>query len=402
MQKLRCLFILTSTVALALAAGCVIVPVESAEVPTSATHNSETAANTRFTSLPVINSFEAKPELVSQGIPVTLRWNVFDATSVTIQPNIGKVKPIGNKQLSPTATTTYTLTAINSAGSKTATITATVTPDENTQVVDVDPVTGSNDEFELRWEQLCVASEYQVQIAKDPDFTLVVVDTGPYAPADVTSPAAYYPAGGKTVDTSTIAPSSALDPGTSAIGSPSMLEAGYTYYARVRVRQTASGQHMLSPWSEVYKFTIKSGLPTANASYGPQPLSPNNGCLGCPVSPVSFSWAPFQDTTKYKFMLAEDAAMAEILVEIVVPTSAYEYEGVFKYSTNYYWRVMALEPVPSDWSATFTFRTESAPLASPTIAETPITPTWAWVFIGIGAVLIIAVIVLIILARRRR
>ena len=102
----------------------------------------------------------------------------------------------------------------------------------------------------------------------------------------------------------------------------------------------------------------------------------------------------------YKFMLAKDATMTEALAEIVVPTPAYKYEGRLQYSTNYYWRVMALEPVPSDWSATFTFQTEAAPPASPTLAEAPVTPTWAWALIGIGAIVVIAVVALIILARR--
>jgi len=399
MKSLYQTFAFALVMALAAATSCVIVPLESAEELASPAHDGIKPASALTTSLPVINSFQARPELVSEGIPMTLSWNVSGATSVTIQPNIGEVPSIGSKQLSPDNTTTYILIATNSTDSKTAMVTATVIPDENKNLVNIDPVTGRNDKFDLRWEQLCLASEYQVQIAKDPNFALIVVDTGPFAPADVTSPAAYYPAGGQTAGAS--ATPSLLDPGTSAIGSPSTLEAGHTYYARIRVRQTATGLHMLSPWSEVYKFTVKSGLPITNPNYGPQPLSPNNGCLGCPVSSVSFSWTPFQDTAKYKFVLSEDAAMTSVLVEIFTPTSAYEYEGTLQYSTNYFWQVMAIEPVPSDPSSTFTFQTEVTPAPTPAPAtQAPAIPTWAWVLISTGAILVIAVLVMIILIRR--
>lgn len=89
-----------------------------------------------------------------------------------------------------------------------------------------------------------------------------------------------------------------------------------------------------------------------------QLLAPNNGAINCPVSPVAFSWSPFQETTKYKFVLARDAAMTQVVVETEVTTTAYDYPGTLDYATNYFWHVMALEPAPSDWSATFSFTTE--------------------------------------------
>ena len=112
-----------------------------------------------------------------------------------------------------------------------------------------DPVSGQSQEVDLSWEQLCLSSQYQVQIAKDPDFTMIVVDTGTFAPADATSPAAYYPAGGRAAS-------------PSAIGGWGNLEAGHTYYWRARVLQAATGQWMRSPWSEVKSFTVKAGMPT--------------------------------------------------------------------------------------------------------------------------------------------
>jgi hypothetical protein len=130
-----------------------------------------------------------------------------------------------------------------------------------------------------------------------------------------------------------------------------------------------------------------------------QLLSPNNGGRGCPAKPASFSWSPFKETTKYKFVLASDAAMTQVVTEAEVATTAFEYAGTLDYSTNYFWRVMSIEPAPSDWSATFSFQTEAAP--APITPEKPApTPVWVWVVIAIGAILVIVTLVLIFKTRR--
>ena len=102
---------------------------------------------------------------------------------------------------------------------------------------------------------------------------------------------------------------------------------------------------------------------------------------------------------KYKFVLAQDAAMTQVVTEAEVATTAFEYDGTLDYSTNYFWRVMSLEPAPSDWSATFSFQTEAAP--APVTPEKPApTPVWVWVVIAIGAILVIVTLVLIFKTRR--
>lgn len=78
-------------------------------------------------SSPTINDFTAAPGMITAGQPVTLSWDVSGATMVEIQPSIGTVGPSGSQQLSPAATTTYTLTATNAAGNRTSSATVTVT-----------------------------------------------------------------------------------------------------------------------------------------------------------------------------------------------------------------------------------------------------------------------------------
>jgi hypothetical protein len=249
-------------------------------------------------------------------------------------------------------------------------------------LVGCDPVSGRSQEVNLCWEQLCVADAYDIEIAKQPEFTIRIIDwviagtpTGIppagfltwaaafLAPAEVTAPCVYFPAGGLT----------AL--GTaSEIAAWGNLECGHTYYWRVQVRECATTQVVRSPWSEIRSFTVKAGLPVTTPYYGPQLLAPNNGCLGCPVQPASFSWSPFKETTKYKFVLATDAAMTQVVTEAEVPTTAFEYDGALNYSTNYFWRVMSLEPAPSDWSATFSFQTTGEVTMAP--PETSTTSLW--------------------------
>jgi hypothetical protein len=76
----------------------------------------------------VINSFTADLTSIIYGEDSTLSWNVAGATIVTIDPEIGSVNPTENRTVSPTATTTYTLTASNDAGIDTKTVTIEVLP----------------------------------------------------------------------------------------------------------------------------------------------------------------------------------------------------------------------------------------------------------------------------------
>lgn len=77
--------------------------------------------------VPVINSFNASPSSISFGDSSELKWTVTGATSVSIDQGIGAVAISGSRGVSPAATTIYTLTASNSAGSVTATTQVVVT-----------------------------------------------------------------------------------------------------------------------------------------------------------------------------------------------------------------------------------------------------------------------------------
>jgi hypothetical protein len=274
---------------------------------------------------------------------------------------------------------------------------------EDKTLIGCDPVSGRAQEVNLCWEQLCVADRYDIEIAKSADFSIRIIDwiteddCGGLAPVDVTSPCAFFPAGGIAVGYWGVSD----EPVASAIAAWGNLECGHTYYWRVKARECATGQDIRSPWSEVRSFTVKAGLPVVSTYLGLTLLAPNNGCLGCPIKPVSFSWSPFKETTKYKFQLASDAGMTQLVKEAeVVNSTAYEFDGALDFSTNYFWRVMSMEPAPSDWSATFSFQTEAKPAEAAGAAPVAPTPIWVWVVIAIGAILVIVTLVLIFKTRR--
>jgi len=77
-----------------------------------------------LTGFPIIDSFLANPSIIMPiGGSSTLSWSVTDATTVTIDNGIGSVALSGSTVVNPTTDTTYTLTATNSVGSVTESVT---------------------------------------------------------------------------------------------------------------------------------------------------------------------------------------------------------------------------------------------------------------------------------------
>ncbi|MGB8707330.1 MAG: hypothetical protein WCD72_05190, partial [Dehalococcoidia bacterium] len=276
---------------------------------------------------------------------------------------------------------------------------ALVTADKT--LIGCDAVSGRSGEVNLCWEQLCVASKYDIEIAKDAAFTIRVIDwvteagCGGLTPADLTTPCVYFPAGGAAA----VNAESDLAAMGSAIAFYGNLECGHTYYWRIKVRECATTQYIRSPWSEIRSFNVKAGLPVVGSYSGLQLLSPANGSMGIPVKSPAFSWAPLGENTKYKFQLAKDGNMTQIVKEAEVTNTAYAYDGTLDYSTPYFWKVSCVDPA-CDSSATFSFQTEPKPAAPEEKAPVAPTPIWVWVVIAIGAILVIVTLVLIFKTRR--
>ena len=78
---------------------------------------------------PTINSFTATPSTIDQGSTSTLAWDVTGNSPITLEINKGVGPVTGTERnVKPSTTTTYTLTAKNDQGSVTKDVTVTVNP----------------------------------------------------------------------------------------------------------------------------------------------------------------------------------------------------------------------------------------------------------------------------------
>jgi hypothetical protein len=202
----------------------------------------------------------------------------------------------------------------------------------------------------------------------------------------------------------------------SIIAGRGAFDPGKTYYWMVNVVTPFNGVS-----SEVRSFTI-----APSAASVPEIASPANGASNVGTKP-SFSWTPTSGATKYEFQLDTGTSFTAPMVSEQVATSAIMPNVTLDEGKSYFWRVRALEPVPSEWSAigTFTVAVPEPPPVTPTQTVVPpptITITQPpditftiptattggqvpsaaiWAIIIIGAVLVIAVIVLIVRTRRQ-
>jgi len=88
---------------------------------------------------PIINSFTADSMTIEEGDSVTLTWIVTDADTVILNPGGFTVALSGSTSVTPIETSTYTLTATNSAGSSTTTISIIVNPIIIEQTIAIQP-----------------------------------------------------------------------------------------------------------------------------------------------------------------------------------------------------------------------------------------------------------------------
>lgn len=79
-------------------------------------------------SAPTINSYTLTPDIIDEGQSSTLAWDVSGADTISIDQGVGSVSANGNSVVSPTVSTTYTLTATNTVGSTVQAVTLTVNP----------------------------------------------------------------------------------------------------------------------------------------------------------------------------------------------------------------------------------------------------------------------------------
>jgi peptidoglycan-associated lipoprotein len=107
--------LLVAFAAAALTVGCSKKPVITGTAPTS----EPPAARPTVT-------LQANPTSINKGDAVTLSWSSTNATQLTIAPEVGAVAPEGSTKVTPSDSTTYTITASGPGGSADSTVRVTV------------------------------------------------------------------------------------------------------------------------------------------------------------------------------------------------------------------------------------------------------------------------------------
>jgi len=91
-------------------------------------------------------TLQATPTSINRGESTTLNWSSTNATQLSISPSVGSVAPEGSSKVTPTDSTTYTITASGPGGNADASVRVTVAAPQTTA-----PATNSSlDEIFLR------------------------------------------------------------------------------------------------------------------------------------------------------------------------------------------------------------------------------------------------------------
>jgi hypothetical protein len=265
----------------------------------------------------------------------------------------------------------------------------TLTSPADGSVLDCEPCAGCDAaNFTLKWERMCEACSYDVQIM-DEDGNLIVE----WVDEDITGDP----------------PSLFVDGTMDGADGDYYLECGMTYTWHVREANT-SCECVHSPWSETWSFTV-----TVGAADAIQLLAPEKGAMDVPIQNIGFSWSSVRNATSYSFVLSPNANLTGALVSQDMSTTAFNYVGPLDYSKAYYWQIIAWEDgTRLTTSSIGVFNTMAEPVepAPPVVVEQQpapvinipaaekITPTWIYAIIGIGAALAVVVIVLIVRTRR--
>jgi len=243
------------------------------------------------------------------------------------------------------------------------------------EVIPTDPDTGEIADVNFKWKHPTPAKEYDLWLAEDEQFSQMVRQQ-------------------------TIIPDNPLAPNWTLFPATAPIEAGETYYWKVRVSRAATGETSDGKWSQVMSFSVASGLPEETPHPGPTPLTPAKDATNVEPSPP-FSWSSLPGATEYEFTLAKDEALEEIVTSVKVPTTTYDYDGELDRGTIYFWQVKATEPFFSEPSPVlaFTVAVEEETKAPSWMANLPL---WLWIVIAsFAAALIAASITAFIITRKK-
>src|SRR5438132_1378108 len=119
-------------------------------------------------------TLQANPTTINKGESSTLTWNSTDATQLSIDPGVGTVTAEGSTKVTPSDSTTYTITASGPGGSADSTVRVTVAAPP----AEPAPTTSSIDDMFLKevqdayfdLDKADIRSDARAALAKSADF----------------------------------------------------------------------------------------------------------------------------------------------------------------------------------------------------------------------------------------
>lgn len=185
--------------------------------------------------VPTILVCTAVPMTINQGESATLYYNTENATSVSISPAVGSVGMNGSTVVSPTSSTTYTLTATNGAGSATCSVGVQVVAGTAPRIIQfsASPLSiASGGTSTLNWQvenatsvsiapgigTVSLVGDRAVTPTQTTTYTLTATNNfGSVTATAVVTVTAPPPAPGPTITSFTAAPPSSSSPGSAVV-----------------------------------------------------------------------------------------------------------------------------------------------------------------------------------------
>lgn len=282
----------------------------------------------------------------------------------------------------------------------------------------VDPANGSaqagiiyegktESEVLLTWERVKDANTYDLQVARDRDFTMLE-DIAPITSRErMLELIATLLRERKDIELPMFSARTITGAAVKVALTP-----GVKYYWRVRVADP-----VFSPWSETWSFATVLGPGVSRPELAIPYAGVLHGGIDAPTRPV-FQWTSVAGAEGYKLQISMSADFSIVDIEVVTAAgqTAWQCDRDLDYDTTWFWRVKALRPSESPWSSVGSFTTIPR---SPVTPETPSSwvvevppptpsappvpspiPNWVWVSVWIGGVLIVALSILIGRTRR--
>ncbi|SRR5579883_205172 len=164
-----------TTMLLVTAAGCGKKPPVAPPPPPAAPAKNPEPGPAAAPSAARVNSFTVEPRTIERGQSATLRWSVANATEISIDQNIGAVPANGSRQVFPSNTVTYTLTARGAGGNDTRSVTVEVSappppppaPPKNVNINGVDLLTREAQDAYFDYDHSDIREDARAALTKD-------------------------------------------------------------------------------------------------------------------------------------------------------------------------------------------------------------------------------------------